>query len=297
MEVKEVTDEAAFHALAPEWAALWSRDERATPFQHPAWLLPWWTHCGGGPLAVYAGRRNGRLVALLPMFVYRDRLFPIGIGISDYHDPLLEPGEDAGALLARLRRPAELHELRPDSPVVGGTAMSVCPVLPFPPAIPSKKRRDLRRARRALCAANGSVEEADATTLPEHLDALVRLHGARWRSLGEDGVLDEEKVRRFHREAAPALRETGIARLYGIRIGGAIVASWYVLHAHRRAFGYITGFDPAIAKLQPGTLLMGHALEAAERDGCTEFDFLRGAEPFKYLWGAADRPNYKRVLE
>ena len=26
--------------LLPEWWALWTRAERATPFQSPAWLLP-----------------------------------------------------------------------------------------------------------------------------------------------------------------------------------------------------------------------------------------------------------------
>jgi CelD/BcsL family acetyltransferase involved in cellulose biosynthesis len=294
-DTEEIASETRFEALAPEWAALWRRDPRATPFQHPDWLLPWWTHCGGGNLAVYAGRRHGRLVALLPMFRYRDRLLPLGIGISDYHDVLLEPGTDVAPLLARMRRPAELHELRPDSPLRGSSPMSVCPVLTFPPQIPSKKRRDLRRARRA--AADVSFEGATAATLPEHLEALMRLHGARWRSRGEMGVLFERHVQHFHAAAAPRLLAAGIARFHALRIDGAIRASWYVLHAHRRVFGYLAGFDPEISELQPGTLLMGETLDEALREGCQEFDFLRGGESYKYLWGAVDRPNYKRVLE
>ncbi len=295
VDVEEIRSETLLKALEPEWAALWRRDPRATPFQHPDWLLAWWTHCGGGDLAVYAGRQHGRLVVLLPMFRYRDRLLPIGIGISDYHDVLLEPGADVAPLLARLRRPAELHELRPDSPLRGGSPMSVCPVLTFPPRIPGNKRRDLRRARRDAAAA--TLETATAATLPDHLDALTRLHTARWQSRGEKGVLFEAKVRRFHEAAAPRLLAAGIARFYALRIDGAIRASWYVLRAHRRAYAYLTGFDPEIAGLQPGTLLLGEALEEALREGCEELDFLRGRERYKYLWGAVDRPNYKRVLE
>src|SRR5262249_29288712 len=141
VEIEEITDEARFRALVPDWASLWARDLRATPFQHPAWLLPWWTHCGGGALAVYAAWRGFRLVGLLPMFVHDGRLFPVGIGISDYHDVLLEPGTDPAPFLARLRRPAELRELRPDSPLGplgAGPEMSVCPILALPARLPAK---------------------------------------------------------------------------------------------------------------------------------------------------------------
>lgn len=295
MQIEEITDEARFHALAPEWEALWRRDERATPFQHPGWLLPWWTHCGGGELAVYLGRRRGGLVALLPMFRHLGRLYPVGIGISDYHDVLVEPGEDPAPLVAALRRPAELHELRLGSPLGGDSVMSVSPLLQLPAKIPGKRRRDLGRARRN--APDAIVEEATATTLAAHLEALVRLHRARWQRRGESGALAGEQVRRFHVAAVPALFAAGIARFYGLRLGGRIVSSWYGFHAHGVCYAYLTGFEPGIERLQPGILVIAHALEAAERAGCGEFDFLRGEEEHKYLWGAVGRPSFRRVLE
>ena len=45
----------------------------------------------------------------------------------------------------------------------------------------------------------------------------------------------------------------------------------------------------------PGTLLIAYALEDAVSRGDSEFDFLRGNEPYKYRWGARDRFN-RRVL-
>ena len=54
--------------------------------------------------------------------------------------------------------------------------------------------------------------------------------------------------------------------------------------------------DPEFAALSPGTLVIGTAIESAIREGCGEFDFLRGDEEYKYFWGAAVRPNVLRKL-
>src|SRR3954454_16129547 len=104
------TDE--LEALAPAWAELWARVPAATPFQAPAWLLSWWRTLGGGGLLVVALRDDpGCLVRLAPLFIYVDgsvrRLMPIGIGISDYLDILLDPTMEnaaAAALFACLRQ-------------------------------------------------------------------------------------------------------------------------------------------------------------------------------------------------
>jgi CelD/BcsL family acetyltransferase involved in cellulose biosynthesis len=43
--------------------------------------------------------------------------------------------------------------------------------------------------------------------------------------------------------------------------------------------------------------MIGHAVEQAAAEGLLEFHFLRGREPYKYAWGAVDRPNHGRRLE
>ena len=37
-------------------------------------------------------------------------------------------------------------------------------------------------------------------------------------------------------------------------------------------------------------------IEHAIQEGCVEFDFLRGAEPYKYAWGAADRQQWRLTI-
>ena len=45
-----------------------------------------------------------------------------------------------------------------------------------------------------------------------------------------------------------------------------------------------------------GTVILAHAIDEAVREGCITFDFLRGAEDYKYAWGAQDRINRRRQL-
>jgi len=323
--VLRIADELV--ALAPEWMALWRRVPTATPFQTPAWLLAWWQHLGGGELAVIAARdEQGRLVGLAPLFVHVDgstrRLVPIGIGISDYHDFLLDPLKEHAAMAAlfeRLRQERHrwdvivVEELNPEArllvhPCPSGwsddvTDQGSCLILSLPTgttliqdAIPHGKLRDLRqaghRARR-----RGTVTLERATSAEEPLEALLRLHGARWARRGEPGgVLASPQVQAFHREAAPALLAAGILRMYVLRIDGRIIGCHYGFHHRARAYAYLTGFDPDHAFESPGTLLLGHAIAEAMREGARLFDMLRGSEPHKYSWGAVAQPNQRRRL-
>src|SRR5918997_6592847 len=100
-----LNDAGAFASLEPEWWDLWRRAPSATPFQSPAWLIPWWRHFHPGELRTVAARRDGRLVGLAPFYLedgpYGRRLLPVGISLSDYHDVLLDPAcaHEAGAAL------------------------------------------------------------------------------------------------------------------------------------------------------------------------------------------------------
>src|SRR3954449_11722497 len=90
-----VREIAALEQLAPEWEALWRRTPSATPFQSPAWLIPWWHAFAPGALFVITVRQAGRLIGLAPFYIEHGdlgrRVLPIGISISDYLDVLLDP--------------------------------------------------------------------------------------------------------------------------------------------------------------------------------------------------------------
>lgn len=317
--VEVIEDMAALAALAPEWRDLWARDEKASPFQSPAWLVPWRRAFAPGPLHVVALRRNGRLAALAPFYVEqaeRARLLPIGISLSDNLDILAEDDEAAQAVCDALLRDAPCDRVEIENTPEHGRARGVrdpdgwrshqkqnevCPVLAlgetWDAAIPARKRRQWRRAVRAA-EARGGLRVVDARDrIPEFLDHLSRLHHARWETRDEDGVLADEAVQRFHRLAAPELAAAGLGRFYLLECAGRIAGAYYGLAAKRRACAYIGGFDPEFATESPGAILIAHAMREANAQGAERFDFLRGGEAYKYAWGAQDEAVYRRIWE
>src|SRR3954452_6597834 len=256
MRIACIGSDAGMRDFLPEWTALWGRVPGATPFQSPAWLMAWWKHFETGEPRVLTARAGERLAGVLPLYELSEpgvcKLLPIGIGLSDYIDALVDPARaDAGeALLAAITDVPDWEECHLSDRPVGGVLRDVggpaalqeersetvpCPVLTLPPEaaaletiVPRKTLRDLRQAAsRAEAACGVRIETAGADTLRSMLDDLFRLHEARWRSRGEPGVLADPAVQAFHRDAARALGAEGMLRLYRMRIGDTVAAVYY----------------------------------------------------------------------
>jgi CelD/BcsL family acetyltransferase involved in cellulose biosynthesis len=312
----------AFEALEPAWWTLWRSSPSATPFQSPAWLIPWWRHFHPGAIATAAAWKHNRLIGLAPFYLedgaYGRRLLPVGISVSDYHDMLVDPqheDEAARALAGAFEDDSsweslELEELPPGAAAFGLprprdavetiARQSACPTLEIVgwdvvTSPPRSQRRHLNLARnRAARRGAVRIELADERTATAAFLHLVRLHELRWTSRGEGGVLADERVQAFQREALPRLNSAGLLRLYTLSIGPAVVAAHYGLHHGARGYSYLTGFDPGFAFESPGLILLAHAIGQAAAEGATEFHFLRGQEAYKYEWGAVDRWNSRR---
>ncbi len=125
---------------------------------------------------------------------------------------------------------------------------------------------------------------------------LVGLHAKCWQARGQCGVLADPRGLAFHRAAVPLLLRAGLLRMQAIRLRGRIAAVAYAMLAADQIFFYLTGYDPDVAFESPGTLLLGHMLHQAARDGRREAHFLRGDESYKYAWGGVDRRNAGRSL-
>jgi CelD/BcsL family acetyltransferase involved in cellulose biosynthesis len=326
LELEPIRDVQALERLTAEWWRLWQRVPGASPFQSPAWLIPWW-HCfSPGELRSVAVRREGRLIALAPFYLEDGalgrRLLPLGISVSDYFDVLIDPDDESTAgrlLLAHLTETEAAQalcceELAPDAAALrlwGRSewktelqSQSACPVMnigaaaddPLKANVPAGKLRKLRMARHRMERHDGVVRAPPPSAVKHFLHELFRLHEARWESRGERGVLADAAVRRFHETALPGLSSAGLLSLYGLWVGDRMIAGYYGFVRGERAYAYIGGFDPEFAFESPGTILIGHAIEEAAHRGATEFHFLRGREPYKYEWGATDRWNSRLEL-
>jgi CelD/BcsL family acetyltransferase involved in cellulose biosynthesis len=274
---------------------------------------------------VLTARAAGELVGILPLYLLREpgcrKLLPIGVGLSDYISAVVDPAAPgvADQLMAAIGDLSGwdecwLPDLAPDGALAGAalpavllatiSAAAPCPVLSLPldPArlgevVPRKTLRDLRQARARAAAQGGvAIETIAEDQLDAAMDDLFRLHEQRWRARGECGVCTEPRVQCFHRAAAAGLLAAGMLRLYRLWIGGVVGAVYYGFAAKGRAYAFLGGFDPAQPRQSPGMQIIAHAIERAVAEGAASFDFLRGAEAYKYAWGAVDRAKISRHL-
>ncbi|MGX7877477.1 GNAT family N-acetyltransferase [Mesorhizobium sp. ORM6] len=313
-----IQDSGAFDDLEPHWWPLWTQCASATPFQSPAWLLPWWRTFAPGDLSAIAVWSGNDLVGLAPLYLERhasgSRLLPIGISLSDYLDVLCLPElkEAVGTAIAETvlslewvqwilpNLPAEAVSLDLVLPGIEeslSTGHAACPVLALSGgetitgSVPARRRRQLRRALRAA-QRRGRVTITRAETAPGmFLGHLIRLHKARWAGQG-GGVLTQSTVE-FHRDALPRLAARHLARCWVVEIDGAVVGAYYGFHHRSRAYAYLGGFDPAYAQESPGAILIGKAIAEAVQEDAREFDFLRGRESYKYCWGQRTDGRHK----
>ena len=315
VDLRVITPNEELVALGPEWLDLWRRSPSATPFQSPMWLLPWWRHFGSDELHVIEIRERGRLEALAPLYILRDDseslgLF-IGTGMTDYLD-VLASREQCALIIDELTKANcqvwDLQQLRPNTPILetrtpSGWSDNIedqdpCLVLSLQGlSLSTHFKKKLRYYTRSL-EREGEVrfEEANAQNLDAMLESLFELHTARWQRRGMSGMLGDDVVRAFHSEVARAMFDAGALRMNSMRAGDRVVAVFYGFADSSAVYYYLSGYDPDLEKLSPGMLIVAHAIECAVRDGATTFDFLRGAEDYKYSWGAKDRLNRRRIM-
>jgi len=317
MSTEVITNAESLAAIEPDWLALCHRTPGATPFQTPMWLLPWWRAFGSNDLAVIAARNGDRLEALAPLYIIRDDdsddslgVF-LGTGISDHLDVLGDASLIIGPMANLNCQMWDLQQLPASSSILTASLpdgwsdniedQEPCPVLPLPADFESLTsthfRKKLRYYRRSLeKLGEVRIETPTPETLDDLLTALFDLHAARWQRRDLPGLLADGASQQFHREVARGMLNAGMLRMYATRCNDRLVAVFYGYAFHDTVYYYLSGYDPGLEKLSIGTIIVAHAIEQAIHDGAKNFDFLRGAEEYKYAWGATDRINRRRQL-
>jgi hypothetical protein len=141
---------------------------------------------------------------------------------------------------------------------------------------------------------------ADSDQVQQTFDVLVGLLRSRW---GSGSALEDPRVQRFHRRVLPLLLREGRLRMvrfladmrpvavyYGVASRSSDVSSHRGSTAPRWWGYYLAGYDREWAgRIHLGRVALAAAIDLAVKDGAREFDFLKGAEPVKYLWPVRER--------
>jgi CelD/BcsL family acetyltransferase involved in cellulose biosynthesis len=160
-------------------------------------------------------------------------------------------------------------------------------------APPAARNRASFETHRRWLERRGQIRVEKLEHVDEILDAfdmLTRFLHVRWRSREEGSALDASRAARFHRRVLPRLSTEGRLRMLRLCADMRTVAVFYGLsNAGWRGY-YLAGYDREWAgRIHLGQLNLAAAIEAAFEEGAVEFDFLKGAEPVKYLWPVRER--------
>lgn len=323
---KVLSTSAELEQIAAEWLDLAAGLPRLSYFATPDWVLSWWDTLGrdaAGRVGIWRDT-NGRLQAVVPLGVVRHRLHPrlpiavrvctnlgSGAGAADHCGwaVLPERAADVRAWLAGLarRRPLLLSNLDPDSGVpfgpqgahtVGSTDCPRVAIPPDPDAIGSsaKFRKQLRAYRRKIERLGITFRWVPPQQMStDVLAQVVDLHARRATAAGWASTFTADRVA-LHRElVARADAGRGPAAVVAERDGVAVAALYGFRWSDTFAY-YQTGWDAELADANLATVLVAEAIRLAGADGATVFDFLRGAESYKYRFGAVDRVDSSRLV-
>jgi len=312
--------------LVAAWEGVLQRCPSATVFQTPEWILPWWRHLSGTrvPLTLVASSADGP-VAIAPLALQRAAAGRVvrfaATGVSDYLDFVVAQGHErefAQSLfpfLADIRCDLlDLQQVPEHSPCareivqaarerglrVHTEAQEICPAIPLPDTwddyragLGKSMRENVSYYPRMVAKRLGARIEGPDSDGIERLDQVMALHQARWRRRLLPGSFFSRRVQHFHREVAQGMSRRGALAVYSLWVDGWAGAGLYCFEHGDTVFYYSGGFHPALARYSPGTVLVARAIADAIARGKRRFDLLRGAEPYKYRWGAQDRVNMR----
>jgi CelD/BcsL family acetyltransferase involved in cellulose biosynthesis len=191
-----------------------------------------------------------------------------------------------------LRRTLEAHGL-----TVTLDEIETCPTIELPDnwddylaLLRGKDRHELRRKiRRAEAAVQ--VEYAvthDADTLEENLETFFALHRMSQQDDKREFMTADKAA--FFRDMAQQMWQAGWFDLTVLLADGVAIAALCSLPYGTTYAAYNAGYHPDYAHLSAGILLFANRIQTAIAQRRTAFDFLRGNEPYKYRFGASDRP-------
>lgn len=301
-------------AALPTWREL-AALAPSTPYQDPAWVLPWLDTIGASlgisPFIVVARDAEGRATALLPLGLQRQGSLAVaaflGAKDSNFNMGLFRHGiawsraaieallrraaRDAGPDLFVLRNQPRSWQGRPNpfaalpqqpSPSFAyKTTLDPDPEVFLKAHLSRDSRKKLRQKMNRLRSLGPVriVEAGAGGDAVAILDAFLEQRTARNRSAGI-GCDDLPALRRF---LDATVGRDGPVSFFALFCGDRVVATLGGLRHGARFSGMLTSFtaEPDIARTSPGELLLGEVMSLHGAAGFTAFDLGIGEARYK----------------
>ncbi len=312
---------ADLDGIAEDWEDLLPSCWTNTVFLTPWWQSTWLKHFGDRStsriLAVTNG--DGAVVGIAPMEMKDGSLTFLGdTDLFDYRDFLVPQGAEESFYPAAFDAietwewdTFDLESVPQSSPTIRFAAAAAAgrdwqvtveeedkvPIKSLPgnwddyvSGLGKKYRHELRRKVRKL-GNSGEVAQYDCPTetLSDCLPDFFRLHRL---SSSEKAEFMTDSRERFFTELMEAAAARGRLKLSMLELDGVRVAACINFDYGDSYLLYNSGYDPEYSQLSVGFVNKAWSIKDAIESGKSSFDFLRGAERYKYDLGAEDRLIY-----
>ena len=125
----------------------------------------------------------------------------------------------------------------------------------------------------------------DFGSIQEAMNLMFELHDKRRRSISsEPSAFVTPRTRAFHTDLATVFAANGWLNLNFLTADGEAIAATYCFDYRGKTYVYQVGFNPSFSRYAVGTLLHLRNIEVSIQRGRREYDFLKGAESYKFNW-------------
>lgn len=121
------------------------------------------------------------------------------------------------------------------------------------------------------------------------LDEFFDQHVRRWGGRRSPSLFESAESRELYRRLTTELAESGVLRFTEIRLSGKLAAAHYGFFDAGRFVWYKPTYEPAMAELSPGVVLIANLVRLAVEEGAKELDFTIGDEAFKSRYATRER--------
>lgn len=315
MRCEILTEFSQLQRLSTAWRVWVRHDARADVFQCWEWADAYWEAYGQGlsvwSPVVYEGHEP---IAVLPLVRRRGNVGFLTSPWSDYNDILCAEHCSSAvletALSAMLRDPADWTRCLFDCLPSDSRMVRYVETMPqkfrsylqllqgsLSPTILLNEEREevlkklankdqLKRYHHKLDKL-GRVTFRHLETQEEargHLDNFFHQHITRWAMVGTKSEFLSAKHRKFYRAMVDKLNPQAELRFGVLELDAKPIAYHFGFQINGKLTWYKPAFDVNYWDFCPGDVLLRCLFQYAEQAGLTEFDFSRGAEPYKYRY-------------
>jgi len=163
-----------------------------------------------------------------------------------------------------------------------------------------KTRNTLLRKRKKLLVNDNvkfGVVSSKKDNPENYMKELFSLHTGRAKRKGLKTVFTGEKIYSFHKNFVTRSSGSNNAVIFFLAKESTFLVLFYCMKYNNKYYYYQAGISEEGELKSAGTILMLLSIEKAFSEGCSEFDFLRGDEQYKYFWAKDSRQNYSLTIQ